>query len=217
MPFKTPNKTSEYIRSLMKKETDAVYLELNRYADENFIPVLLPETASFLAQIVRLAKPKKILEIGTAVGYSSQIMLKNSDAQLYTIEMEEKRVDVAKKFFKKAGLLDRVTVFLGDAGEIVPYLTGEYDFIFMDGPKTRYIEYLPYLDKLLKNGGILLCDNVLFNGMLSGDTEIVQKKSSIVVKIEEFLQALYSNENYITSVLPVGDGLSLSIKNERNV
>ena len=101
MAFKTPNKTSEYIRSLMKEETDPIYLEINKYADENFIPVLLPETASFLAQIIRLAKPKKILEIGTAIGYSAQIMLRNCDAQLYTIEMEEKRVDVAKKFFEE--------------------------------------------------------------------------------------------------------------------
>ena len=110
-----------------------------------------------------------------------------------------------------------MTVFCGDAGEIVPMLTGEYDFIFMDGPKTRYIEYLPYLDKLLKKDGILLCDNVLFNGMLSGDTEIIQKKNTIVVKIEEFLQALYNKDNYITSIIPVGDGLSLSIKTERNL
>ena len=217
MPFKTPNKTSEYIRSLMKEETDEIYIEINKYADANFIPVLLPETGAFLAQIIRLAKPKKILEIGTAIGYSAQIMLRNSDAQLYTVEMEEKRVEIAKKFFEKAGVLDRVTVFCGDAGEIVPMLTGEYDFIFMDGPKTRYIEYLPYLDKLLKKGGILLCDNVLFNGMLSGDTEIIQKKNSIVVKIEEFLHALYHNENYITSIIPVGDGLSMSIKTERNL
>lgn len=217
MAFKTPNKTSEYIRSLMKEETDEIYKQINEYADKNFIPVLLPETASFLAQLIRLAKPKKILEIGTAIGYSAQIMLRNSNAQLYTIEVEEKRIEIAKKFFAKAGLLDRVTVFCGDAGEIVPMLTGEYDFIFMDGPKTRYIEYLPYLDKLLKKDGILLCDNVLFNGMLSGDTEVIHKKSSIVVKIEEFLQALYHNDNYVTSVLPVGDGLSLSIKTERNL
>lgn len=217
MAFKTPNKTSEYIRSLMKEETDEIYKQINEYADNNFIPVLLPETASFLAQLIRLAKPKKILEIGTAIGYSAQIMLRNSNAQLYTIEVEEKRIEIAKKFFAKAGLLDRVTVFCGDAGEIVPMLTGQYDFIFMDGPKTRYIEYLPYLDKLLKKDGILLCDNVLFNGMLSGDTEIIQKKNTIVVKIEEFLQALYNKDNYITSIIPVGDGLSLSIKTERNI
>lgn len=217
MAFKTPNKTSEYIRSLMKEETDEIYKQINEYADNNFIPVLLPETASFLAQLIRLAKPKKILEIGTAIGYSAQIMLRNSNAQLYTIEVEEKRIEIAKKFFAKAGLLDRVTVFCGDAGEIVPMLTGQYDFIFMDGPKTRYIEYLPYLDKLLKKDGILLCDNVLFNGMLSGDTEIIQKKNTIVVKIEEFLQALYNKDNYITSIIPVGDGLSLSIKTERNL
>lgn len=217
MAFKTPNKTSEYIRSLMKEETDEIYKQINEYADNNFIPVLLPETASFLAQLIRLAKPKKILEIGTAIGYSAQIMLRNSNAQLYTIEVEEKRIEIAKKFFAKAGLLDRVTVFCGDAGEIVPMLTGQYDFIFMDGPKTRYIEYLPYLDKLLKKDGILLCDNVLFNGMLSGDTEKAQKKNSIIVKIEEFLLSLYSKDNYITSIIPVGDGLSLSIKTERNI
>ena len=214
MPFKTPNKTSEYIRGLMKEETDEIYKELCEYADAHFIPVLLPETANVLKQIIMLSKPQKILEIGTAIGYSSLIMLRNSSAQLYTVEMLEDRVAKAREFFDKAGVLSRATFFVGDAGEIVPQLSGEYDFIFMDGPKTRYIEYLPYLKRLLKRGGILLCDNVLFNGMVSGEEEIIQKKSSIVVKIEEFLENLYQDEEYVTSIIPVGDGLSLSIKNK---
>ena len=212
MPFKTPNKTSEYLRSLMKEETDPIYSQLCEYADAHFIPVLLPETASVLKQIITLAKPTKILEIGTAIGYSSLIMLRNSNAKLYTIEMLEDRVEKAKTFFDQAGVLDRATFFVGDAGEIVPQLSGEYDFIFMDGPKTRYVEYLPYLKRLLKSGGILLCDNVLFNGMVSGEEEINAKKNSIVVKIEEFLHNLFNDEQYDTSILPIGDGLSLSIK-----
>lgn len=212
MPFKTPNKTSEYVRSLMKEETDEIYKELCSYADAHYIPVLLPETASVLKQIIMLARPEKILEIGTAIGYSSLIMLRNSNAKLYTVEMLEERVEIAKRFFAQAGVLDRATFFVGDAGEIVPQLTGEYDFIFMDGPKTRYVEYLPYLKRLLKSGGILLCDNVLFNGMVSGEEEIIAKKNSIVVRIEEFLSELYSDENYDTSIIPIGDGLSLSIK-----
>ncbi len=212
MAFKTPSIASEYIREHLADERDELLKEMTEYADEHFIPVLLPESSAFLKQIVMLVKPQKTLEIGTAIGYSSQIILKNGGEKLYTIEIKEDTAQKAKEYFARAGLSDRVTLFVGDASEIVPLIDGQFDFIFMDGPKTRYIEYLPHLKKMLKNGGVLLCDNVLYNGMVTGETETQKSKSTIINGLDKFLCALRDDENFTTSILPVGDGMSLSIK-----
>lgn len=215
MPFKTPDENSEYIRAHLPKESDELLREMTEYADEHFIPVLLPESAAFLKQIVALKKPEKCLEIGTAIGYSSQLILRNGGKRLYTIEINENMAELAKEFFFRAGLLERAVCFVGDASEIVPLMDGEFDFIFMDGPKTRYIEYLPHVKRLLKNEGILLCDNVLYNGMVTGKTDTPRKKSTIKNGLDEFLTALCTDEDFTTSILPVGDGMSLSIRVKR--
>ena len=212
MPFKTPGVNSEYIRQIIKPESDELLKEMTAYADENFIPVLLPESAVFLAQTVMLKRPKKVLEIGTAIGYSSQIILRNGAERLYTVEIKEEMLDKAKEYFSRANLLDRVTCFLGDAGEILPLMEGEFDFIFMDGPKTKYIEYLPNVKRMLAPGGILLCDNVLFNGMVTGEEQFVKKKATIINGLDKFLTAICADEDFTTSILPVGDGMSLSIR-----
>ncbi|MBR2967365.1 MAG: O-methyltransferase [Clostridia bacterium] len=214
MPFKTPGANSIYIRSILPKEKDEKLRQISLYADENMIPVLLPETAAFLKQAVMLKNPKKILEIGTAIGYSGHVILGACDGHLYTIEADEKSLKKANEFFTSSGYKDRVTTYLGDANEIVPLFSGEFDFIFLDGPKTRYIQYLPYLKRMLSPGGILLCDNVLFNGMVSGESEVVKKKATIVNALDLFLRTITSDEDFVTSVLPVGDGVSLSIKKE---
>lgn len=213
MPFKTPSKTSEYVREKLRVETDPLLREMTAYADERFIPVLLPESAAFLCQLVGLIKPKKTLEIGTAIGYSSQLILRSGGERLYTIEMKEDILDKAKEYFARAGLSDRVTCFLGDACEILPLTEGSFDFVFMDGPKTKYPTFLPYVTRLLKSGGVLLCDNVLYDGMASGERSLKRDKSTIVNGIDRFLDALRDDEAYeSTSVLPVGDGMSLSVK-----
>ena len=216
MPFKTPNKTSEYIRSVLPGETDERVKKILTYADLNMIPVLLPETAALLRQVVMLSKPHKALEIGTAIGYSGHIILGASNCHLYTIEADEKLLSIANAFFAESGYSDRVTTFNGDANEIVPLFSGEFDFIFLDGPKTRYIEYLPYLKRMLKEGGVLLSDNVLFNGMVSGEVELVKKKATIVNALDLFLKTVAKDDDFITSVLPVGDGVSLSIKRKKS-
>jgi len=212
MPFKTPGKTSEYLRTVIRPESDPRVAEMMRYADEQMIPILLPESAVFLEQITKFVQPKKTLEIGMVVGYSSQLILRNSDTHLYTVEINEQFIDKGKEFLNSLGYGGRYTVFCGDAGEIVPYIDGHFDFIFMDGPKTRYLEYLPHLKRMLNSGGVLLCDNVLFNGMVSGESDIEHKKLSIINRLDEFLRALTKDEEYVTSILPVGDGMSLSIK-----
>lgn len=215
MPFKTPGKTSEYIRELLAfAETDETERKITEYADKNIIAVLLPETAAFLRQAVMLSKPLRILEIGTAIGYSGIIMLKAApkSAFLYTIELSEERIETAKGFFCDAGLIDRVVFYNGDSTEIVPNLKGEFDFIFLDGPKAQYCEYLPFLSRLLGCGGVLFCDNVLYEGMVAGEREIKNHKGGLVKKLDLFLHKLISDRTLTTSVLPVGDGVSLSIK-----
>ncbi len=212
MAFKNPGRTSEYIRSMLKSDARPNLKELEDYAQKHFIPVLLPETAVFLSQLIALKKPEKILEVGTAIGYSGQLMLYESPlSELFTIEISEDRAQLAKDFFAKSGFEKRATVFIGDAGEILPYLDGEFDFVFVDGPKTRYIEYYPYIKKRLKKGGVLLCDNILFNGYVTGE-EDAGKKLSIAKKLDLFLHTLMNDGEFSTSILPVGDGLSLSIK-----
>lgn len=212
MPFKTPGASSEYIRRLLKPENEPLLREMTEYADKNFIPVLLPESAALLAQLTMLKRPKKVLEIGTAIGYSSQIMLRNGAERIYTVEINEELLDKAREYFSRAALETRVTCFLGDASEILPLMEGEFDFVFMDGPKTRYIEYLPHIKRVLKNGGVLLCDNVLFNGMVTGEEELVRKKATIIKGLNDFLTAICSDDELVSSILPVGDGMSLSIR-----
>ena len=165
MPFKTPGKTSEYIRErLSLRAADEVERKITDYADKNIIAVLLPETTGFLRQAVMLKKPLRILEIGTAIGYSGIVMLRAAlpETELYTVEMSEERIATAKEFFRDAGLLNNVVFYVGDSTEIVPNLKGKFDFIFLDGPKAQYCEYLPFLSRFLNKGGVLFCDNVLY-------------------------------------------------------
>ena len=212
MPFKTPSEESVYIRAHLSPETDPVLKEMIAYADEHFVPILLPESAALLKQIVMLTKPKKTLEIGTAIGYSTQLILRSGGEHVYTIEVKEDLIERAKHYLGLADLASRVTFFSGDASEILPLAIGEYDFVFMDGPKTRYIEFLPHIMRMLRPGGVLLCDNVLWNGMVAGKTETQKSKTTIVHGLDAFLTAICSDPRLTTSILPVGDGMSLSIK-----
>ena len=220
MPFKTPGKTSEYIRELLSlRAADEVERKITDYADKNIIAVLLPETTAFLRQAVMLKKPLRILEIGTAIGYSGIVMLRAAlpETELYTVEMSEERIATAKEFFRDAELLNNVVFYVGDSTEIVPNLKGKFDFIFLDGPKAQYCEYLPFLSRLLNKGGVLFCDNVLYEGMVSGKKKKKNHKGGLVKKLDLFLHKLMEDGSLLTSVLPVGDGVSLSVKTEESL
>lgn len=212
MPFKTPGKTALFTRSLLPKESDDDIAAIAKYADERVCPTLLPETAAFLKQAVILKNPESILEIGTAIGFSAMIILKNCSGKLCTVEKDEASAAVATRFFERAGVKDRVSLFVGDAVEIVPLLSGAFDFIFLDGPKTRYPVFYPYLKKLLRSGGVLMADNVLFNGTVDGSVEGDPKKATIVEGLREYLSLSFSDPEMITSLLPVGDGVAFSVK-----
>ena len=204
----------KYTASLVKLHIDERISERRAEALQRGIPVADDETLQFLLLTLAAVRPKRILEIGTAIGYSGHVILGACEGHLYTIEADENSLTKANEFFAVSGYKERVTTYLGDANEIVPYFSGTFDFIFLDGPKTRYIQYLPYLKRMLTKSGILLCDNVLFNGMVSGEKELVKKKATIVNALDLFLRAVTADEDFMTSVLPVGDGVALCIRKD---
>lgn len=187
------------------------------------IPVADNETLNYLLSMISATRPKRILEIGTAVGLSAAAMLMRCpEAHVTTIESEEDRYAEAKRNFAALGLSERVTCYLGDAGEILSMMDGCFDFVFLDGPKAQYEKYLFDLKRLMKTGSVLFADDVLLYGWVSGEEPTPPKRRSIVDKIRGYLKAVTEDEDFLTSVLDIGDGVALSVlvsdeaKNEGN-
>ncbi len=202
----------EYTASLVKLHIDGKLRQARAEALERGIPVADDETLQFLLVALGMTKPTKILEIGTAVGLSGVAMLQECpSARLTTIELEEDRHAEAKENFTKFGVAERVTAHLGDAGEILAMMDGQFDFVFLDGPKAQYEKYLFDLKRLMKEGAILFSDDVLLYGWVSGEEPTPQKRRSIVEKIRSYLDVLTADNDFITSVLNIGDGVALSV------
>ena len=202
----------KYTASLVKLHIDERIANKRADALARGIPVADEETLNFLLVTLAMAKPLRILEIGTAVGLSSVAMLYAcKNARLTTIELEEERYLEAKENFKEFGVTERVTAHLGDAGEILAMMDGQFDFVFLDGPKAQYEKYLFDLKRLMKKGGILFADDVLLYGWVSGVEPTPQKRHSIVDKLRSYLRTVTEDEEFITSVLDIGDGVALSV------
>ena len=198
--------------NLLNLKFDEFDLKLKDFAKENDVPIIFDEGLAFLETIIRLYKPKRILEIGTAVGLSASAMLMACpDAKVTTMELEEERYTEAKENFKKLGVEKRVNAYLGDAGEILAMMDGQFDFVFLDGPKAQYEKYLFDLKRLMRKGAILFADDVLLYGWVSGEEPTPQKRHSIVDKIRSYLNVVTNDEAFMTSVLNVGDGVALSV------
>ena len=202
----------KYTASLVKLNIDERISARRADALSRGIPVADDETLNFLLLMLDATKHKRILEIGTAVGLSSVAMLLQCpSARLTTIELEEERYVEAKANFVDFGVSDRVTAHLGDAGEILAMMDGEFDFVFLDGPKAQYEKYLFDLKRMMKTGGLLFADDVLLYGWVSGEEPTPQKRQSIVDKIRSYLDVVTADKDFITSVLNVGDGVALSV------
>ena len=188
--------------------------QLEKFARERFIPVMLDDTKELLFETVAKAQPKRILEIGTAIGYSGIVMLTASkNATLNTVELDEKTAALARKNFDEFGVGERVNIFVGDAREIVRLLTGSYDFIFLDGPKGQYEAFLPYLTDLLEVGGTLVCDNVLYKGLVEQiPADKRHKHITVARNMHAFLEDITTSERYETVLHRIGDGVTVSIK-----
>ncbi len=205
-----------YINSLNTGNTDFLE-ELEQTALETGVPVIRREMQSFIKTLLAMKKPKRILEVGTAVGFSTLLMCEYgpSDLQITTIENYEKRIPIAKENFKKAGREGQITLLEGDAGEILKTLSGAYDFIFMDAAKGQYINWLPDILRLMEKGSVLVSDNVLQEGDIIESRYLVERRNRTIYKrMREYLYELTHNPILVTSVLPVGDGAAVSIRQE---
>lgn len=178
----------------------------------NRIPIMQDAGIEELKKIIFDCKPKRILEIGTAVGYSGSIMLLSSMSELDTVEIDEDRYNEAKTNFTRLNISSRVKQYLGDARDIIKYLDKKYDLILLDGPKGHYNEMLYYLDKIIGINGIIFADNVLFKGKIIGNDYPAHKHRTIVRELREFISRLESNESYTTTLLNTGDGILIARK-----
>lgn len=202
----------KYTASFAKPNISARLRALREDALSRDIPVADDETLHFLLVTLAAVKPLKILEIGTAVGLSASAMaLACPAATVTTIELDEERYLEAKRNFTALDLEDRITAYLGDAGEVLAMMDGQFDFVFLDGPKAQYEKYLFDLKRLMKRGATLFADDVLLYGWVSGETETPQKRRSIVEKIRSYLTCVTEDKQFLTSVLDVGDGVALSV------
>lgn len=186
---------------------------LRESAFERSIPTADDETLNFLITQLRAIKPKNILELGTATGISGIAMLNVCpEAHLTTIEKNEQFFGEAKRNFKCFSIDMRVDAILGDIGEKLDMLDGTFDFIFMDCAKVQYIKYLPKLKKLLSRGGVLLADDILLFGWITGESEIPQKRKMLAKHVEEYVHAVTDDEELSTTIINIGDGIALSVK-----
>lgn len=203
-----------YIHSLESSEKDIIET-IEQEALDTYVPIIRKETQSFLKVLLMMNRPKRILEVGTAVGFSAILMSEYmpEDGLITTIENYEKRIPIANENFKRAGKEDKITLIQGDALEVMKALEGPYDFIFMDAAKGQYINYMPEALRLLTKGGVLMSDNVLQDGDIIESRFAVERRNrTIHSRMREYLYELTHHEQLQTSILPLGDGVALSIK-----
>ena len=189
--------------------------QLENYSKETNVPIIRPSMQSFLKLLLALKQPKKILEVGTAIGFSALLMSEYGpeDCHITTIEKYEKRIPLAKENFAKAGKENCITLLEGDAIEILKELKGTYDFIFMDAAKGQYIHFLPDILRLLAEGGMLVSDNVLQDGdIIESRFAVTRRNRTIHGRMRDYLYELKHHPNLVTSILPVGDGVTVSVK-----
>jgi len=191
--------------------------EIEKYASETQVPVIRKSMQSLLKFLLELSKPKSILEVGTAVGFSALLMSEYApeDCHITTIEKYEKRIPIARENFRRAGREDRISLLEGDAAEILKRLAGSFDLVFMDAAKGQYIHFLPDIMRLLSEGGLLVSDNVLQDGdIMESRFAVTRRNRTIHARMREYLYELKHHPGLETVILPVGDGVTLSVKKQ---
>lgn len=207
------DRITDYIRSL-ERDRSPLLGEIGKAARQNKVPVIREETAAFLQAMTVSVRPKAILEVGTAVGYSALLMAEvmPCDCHITTIEKYEKRIPEARRNFEKAGETDRITLLEGDAQEILEGLTGPFDLVFLDAAKGQYLIWLPRLLELMRPGGMLISDNVLQDGdIIESRYGVERRNRTIHTRMREYLYELKHSERLMTSIVPIGDGIAVSI------
>ena len=207
-----PFEMERYLETLLG-ERDPLLREMEEQALKETIPVVTPMVGNFLNLLVHTSKAQAILEIGTAIGYSTIWLARAAEktgGHVTTIDMNKDRSARALKYFDRAGLQDCITLLEGNARKILPTLESTFDFVFIDAAKGEYLEYLNLIYPLIAPEGLLVVDNVLFRGWVVPGSEFVPKYDRMVGGLRQFLEDLCQNPDFSTTVLPFGDGVSVS-------
>lgn len=203
----------EYIRETLQ-EKDGLLRELEIYAEENSVPIIHKEVSDLLKVMLKLTKPKRILEVGCAIGYSSIFFasIVGPDVEIITTERNEKMIEKAKENIKRAGLENNITILEGDAEETLKSVDGEFDMVFIDAAKGQYQLFFDLVIDKVKTGGLVVSDNILYKGMVAHDDFVVRRKKTIVKRMRNYLDYICSCDYLSTSLIPIGDGVALSYK-----
>ncbi|AQS58873.1 O-methyltransferase [Desulforamulus ferrireducens] len=204
----------EYIRELLPPR-EAIFLQMEEEARERIVPIVEPEVGHFLYWLALTNNSKRVLEVGTAIGYSTLWLAKAvlpRGGHITTMEINGPRAETARKYFQQAGVIDRIELIFGDARELLYELVGPYDFIFLDAAKGKYVEFLEKCIEMLVPGGILVAEDVFMKGMvISGEVDKRRNKTA-VARLRNYLQMVREHPQLETVLLPLGDGIAISTK-----
>ncbi|MDE5990986.1 MAG: O-methyltransferase [Clostridia bacterium] len=192
-------------------ESEKILREVHDFARENFVMILSDECERELKRLFSEYKPKRVLEIGTAIGYSSSVMALASDCKIDTIEKDGERIRAAKELWKKLGVDGRINCYHGDADELLASVVEgkTYDFVFLDGAKSAYKRQLEFLERHIKRGGIVLCDDVLYLGLVKGDGYPPHKHRTIVNNMRAFLKYVEESDIYECDLIEEANGIAI--------
>lgn len=202
--------TSDYLENIIE---DRDFLDLRKYAIKNNVPIMNVESKEFIKSILAIQKPKSILEIGTAIGYSSLVFYKYTKANITTIELDESTSKIAENNFDKYDA--PIYLINDDAMKALNNISQGFDFVFIDANKAHYEEYFKMCANLLNDGGIIISDNVLFKGMVINDDLVNKRMITIVKRLRNYLAYVIDRDDFMTSIIPIGDGLTISVKEKK--
>ena len=189
--------------------------QIEKEAIDTYVPIIRKEMQTFLKTLLAIKRPARILEVGTAIGFSAILMAEYNpvDCHITTIENYEKRIPIARENFIRAGKASNITLIEGDAAEVLKELEEPFDFIFMDAAKGQYIHFMPEVLRLLAKDGILVSDNVMQDGDIIESRYVVTRRNRTIHKrMRDYLYQLTHHEELVTSILPIGDGITLSVR-----
>lgn len=207
------DRLSVYLNSI-ERGNGKLLDEIEAEAIDTFVPIIRKDMQFFIRTLLSMRKPHRILEVGTAIGFSSILMAlyTSDDCTITTIENYEKRIPIARDNFDRANVSNRITLIEGDAKDILPTLEGAYDFVFMDAAKGQYINFWPQIKRLTSSGSVIVTDNVLQDGDILESHYIVDRRNRTIHKrIREYLYELCQDEDYNTTILSVGDGVAFTV------
>lgn len=200
-----------YIRRTLKPSAGYIK-ELEKFAKVNSVPISQPETIKLIELLIKIGNVKNILEVGTAIGYSAIRMAESGAEHIDTIEINPDAAAYAKKSIYHIKLEDKINVIEGDAKEVLADMSGEYDLIFIDAAKAQYNEFFKHCMRMLRRGGILFSDNILYKGMTATDELVKHRKITIVKRLRKYVDMLCEIPELETDILPLGDGVAISVK-----